>query len=350
MNYDSGTITPLMHTERYNLQEDKHKFVPVKSREEFIKQYREFRERTDGTEEHQLPYNEILVNLFPEAIVGLVSPDSSHKNMLKMLTARNFLFNERDIDLPITFMNNGKLHEIEPTKDQIAEIINLEAKKMLDRKFKSHPVSESEKNKIYGEFVKSLGYEIEKPDFSKELKGFHLKPLIRNEYRANDIVKAVSKLSGIGEGGLFSYGIKGRLEEVVNARLKVEGKAGIDDINSALIKPKDIEHLVDLLDEEVQHHDKKHALSKSDKTELITAIKESSNILKNGGEMALARSEKLGDLNQSSIKKKFKDFFLSLKSYFKDHALMNKLGKEQGRKSFLERFQAKHRDVTERGM
>ncbi|MCL9685695.1 hypothetical protein [Legionella maioricensis] len=76
--------------------------------------------------------------------------------------------------------------------------------------------------------------------------------------KAEDLVNYLSDITGLPKGGAFTYGIKGRLLEVVNIRRMEEGKDKVDTLQNFKLDKKDVVNFVSLLDREIHKSNPAH--------------------------------------------------------------------------------------------
>lgn len=75
---------------------------------------------------------------------------------------------------------------------------------------------------------------------------------------AENLINYLSAITGLPKGGSFTYGVKGRLLEVVNIRRQENGKDKIENLQANKLDKKDVKNLVSLLDREVHKSDPLH--------------------------------------------------------------------------------------------
>lgn len=83
MYHDSKTLSGTLHNNFYNLGVDKNKFQPIIAIKKFLKEYKQYKKRTDGTQYEHTNYNEVLCNFFPESLTDLVANSNTVVNKLK---------------------------------------------------------------------------------------------------------------------------------------------------------------------------------------------------------------------------------------------------------------------------
>src|ERR1044071_572510 len=70
-----------------------------------------------------------------------------------------------------------------------------------------------------------------------------------NDFTAKEVIDFLHEVTGIPKGGKFTYGIEGRLKEVVNERFKEVRK--VDSLENVKIYHKDIKGFIAMLDNEI---------------------------------------------------------------------------------------------------
>ena len=263
MYHDSVTVSGTEHDKFYNVNIDKQKFEPIISKKEFLEKYKNYRASTDNTEQEHVKYNEVLANFFPESITGLVARDDSPTNKLRLLAAKNFLIDKYNLDLPMVIMDKGKIQTWAPDLKEVCELLNANKYQIEKLALKS---PETTKEHLLDDFIKNLGFATTVKDFNKPLLPENLIILNKNELTSKEIINFVHETTGIPKGGKFTYGIEGRLKEVVNQRRENEGLEKVNDLKNTIIDKQDIKNLVTLLDTEVSRKSPK--IPQMDKKEI----------------------------------------------------------------------------------
>lgn len=202
MFHDGTTLSPSpdFDKEFFNLNIDKSKLEPILSREAFIKKYKEYRERTDGTSQEHTSYNEVLGNFYPESLAGLVSQRDTPQNKLKLLSLKNMVYEKHGIDLPMTFLNNGKMVSWQPSLKEVEELISFAKSNFLDQSSVKDVASD-------------LGYQFSP---AKKVSIKSLTPKFKDKASAREVIDFVSDITDIPKGGKFTHGIAGRLTKIIN--------------------------------------------------------------------------------------------------------------------------------------
>ncbi|WP_454782220.1 hypothetical protein [Legionella sp. WA2022007384] len=141
-------------------------------------------------------------------------------------------------------------------------------------------------------------------------------------FKAKDLIRVLSEITGIPKGGAFTYGLRSRLLEVVNNRLEDEGKEKVRHLSEVILYKKDIYNLVSLLDKEIQSMDPSHKLMRKDQ------LKKFCNVLVHRIENDDALQDKVDLHFASSLKhklprvlRKISEFFLKVASIFDDNII-----------------------------
>ncbi|QMT61564.1 hypothetical protein [Legionella sp. PC997] len=141
-------------------------------------------------------------------------------------------------------------------------------------------------------------------------------------FKAKDLIRVLSELTGIPKGGTFTYGIRSRLLEVVNNRLEEEGKEKVQHLSEVILYKKDIYNLVWLLDKEVQRVDPSHKIMRKDQLKkfcnvLVDRI-ENKDLLQDEVDLHFASSLKH---KLPRVLRKISEFFLKVASIFDDNII-----------------------------
>ncbi|MCC5791010.1 MAG: hypothetical protein JJT82_00155 [Legionellaceae bacterium] len=320
------------HEKFYNVDIDKRKFEPIISRQEFMEKYKDYMHKAQNAELRDDPsrnydmaemlgnYNEILGNFFPESLVALVGKDSSLVTIQNLLLLKNMMA-ENGKDLPMTIMDHGNIHVWTPNLQDIAKILN-DSKANIARTAQ-HNGEPGEK--LLADFAKSLGYTIDIKNLNTTIQPSNIKINNPCEFQAKELIQSLSKLTGLSKGNSFSYGIKGRLTEVVNQRLVTENKNPATDIKNIILQKSDIENLIILLEKEMCIKNKNHkAMSENSVNEFCSTIMSDINNRRSGVREPLDTS--LRDRHGSSSKlQKIAEFFTKIASLFTDNVVTKKI-------------------------
>lgn len=335
---DSQTLSQFDHGQYYNINIDRKKFEPIISRTEFIEKYRDYRNKVKHAElrdtsrdyenEGDLGYNEVLGNFFPESLIGLVGRDSTLETKRNLLLMKNVV-SKQDLDLPMVLMDHGEIKVWNPSLQEIAEIINVSKDKITN-----DLQAEDDQNTILIEFANNIGFTLKNIDFDTSVTPDHLKINNKFEFKANEIIDYLSKITQVPKGSAFSYGIHGRLLEVVNKRLISENEEKTSDLKSVVLNKKDVENLISLLDDEMLTKNKDHRLITSAELKKCSeAIVNNINIIRSG-ENAL-NVEQLEGQKSSVIGQFISEFFIKVASFFKENVVTNSVEKFKSMKENL---------------
>lgn len=146
------------------------------------------------------------------------------------------------------------------------------------------------------------------------------KVLALHSIKANDLIACLSKQTGLPEGGVFTYGIQGRLMEVVNQR-RINP---VDNLEACSLDRTDIINLLKLLDEELlEKNPSEEPMSQDDLETCSKAI----------------LSNSLGEPKEIDFYDKamnlITDFFLKVASMFEDNLITKSVEKTKAFKNEL---------------
>ena len=256
MYHDSATMSGMKHQPEkfFNINEDKAKFEPIISKREFLAKYKDYREQTDNTPQANTEYNEVLANFFPESITGLVAKDSSDENKLKLLEAKQLFSEKHGLDLPMVIMDDGKVNTWTPGIEEVSQLLSSSKVSIKNLSIKTG----KPKEKLLQNFCNNLGFGVEVKDFLQDIKPQDIKVLNKHELTSRELIGFIHKVTGIPEGGKFSYGITGRLKEVVNQRLEGEGLKKVSNLKNLILNKQDIKNLANVLQKEIAVKNPKH--------------------------------------------------------------------------------------------
>jgi hypothetical protein len=331
---DSGTQSPYNHTGYYNINQDKESFQPVISKKEFMETYKQYRNDPNVPAEahHGFKYNEILANFFPESLTGLVMSKDTPENKLKLLTAKQFLSTKHDLDLPMVIINEGKVQTWTPDMAEVRELVNLSRDKISALK----KVPDDAKKLKLENFVQDLGFSLKIKDFNQEISPQDIVILNKNEFSKKEVINFLHDLTAMPKGGKFTYGIEGRLMEVVNNRLESEGLSKVNSLDNVILHKQDVKNLVSMLDKELGKKDKSHKQMDSKDLDkfsdhLAKEIKEPK--LDQSSKMEIKELKQLLSRHKSENFVKIKEFFNKVKSLFDEKVITRKIApvnKNQG--------------------
>jgi hypothetical protein len=329
---DSQTMSQINHSNYYNVNIDKKKFEPIISRTEFMDKYREYREKLanpelrDGAKNYELEqsfeaYNEVLGNFFPESLVSLVGKDSSLETKGKLLFLKNLL-SERGQDLPMVLMDKGQIKVWNPSLHEIAEILN-DTKSKIEKDAAQYNLGTREE--LLKEHAKNLGFTLDDIPFGTPITAKHLKVNNQYEFKANEIIDYLSEVTKIPKGGTFSYGIEGRLLEVVNQKLKSEGQEPVKDLKGVILNKKDVENLVTFLNAEMKTSKDHKEMSSQEIKDCSAAIVSNINARRSDNGESLANVDGLTSSKSSKIGRAISEFFTKVASFFKENVVSEKV-------------------------
>ncbi|HAU1531854.1 TPA: hypothetical protein F8S29_00535 [Legionella pneumophila] len=341
---DSQTMSQALYDEYHNINIDKKKFEPIISRKEFMEKYRDYIEKInnpelrDNSKNYEIEqeferYNEVLGNFFPESLMGIVGKDSSIDTKRNLLLAKNLLSSKHDQDVPMVLMDKGAIKVWNPDLKEIADIINASKDKI---KSDAEKFNAGTPDELLKEFANNLGFTLDNVSFNTPITPEHLKVNNKYEFKANEIIDYLSEITHLPKGSAFTYGIEGRLLEVVNQRLENEGKERVKDLKAAILNKNDVENLVSLLDHEISTKDSNHKLmTKTELKEFSEAVVSNINMKRTGNEADLAKVDKLDSSKSSGIGKLISEFFNKVASIFKENVVTNKIEKFKNMKEEL---------------
>jgi hypothetical protein len=138
---------------------------------------------------------------------------------------------------------------------------------------------------------------------------------------AEHLINYLSAITGLSKGGSFTYGVKGRLLEVVNIRRHEDGKDKIENLQANKLDEKDVKNLVSLLDREVHKNEPLH--KKMDALHLntfcdyiIEQLDHTNRDQKNN-----KATPSLVGIYKDSFLKKIKEFFLKVASILSENVI-----------------------------
>jgi len=324
----SGTT---QHDNFYNINVDKDKLEPIISKKEFLGKYREYRTTADRSARGHVKYNEVLGNFFPESLTGLVAQKNTPENKLKLLAAKHYFLMQNISDLPMVIMDKGKVKTWSPDLAEISKLLEYSKAKIAQEASK-HP--DKTKEQLLTEYASSLGYVVNVENFNTKITPDNISILNKNECAGKDVIDLIHEATGIPKGGKFSYGIEGRLAEVVNQRLEHDGLPKVNNLKNAVINKQDIENLVSILNDEIAIKNPQHKpLSKKEVQELSSAILvgvHDTRHNKNLKEVDIESiSKKLSNHLPNSKFSKIREFFKKVVSLFEDKQISKKVNISQ---------------------
>lgn len=144
--------------------------------------------------------------------------------------------------------------------------------------------------------------------------------------KADDLIVYLSDITGISKGGAFTYGLNGRLLEVINQRYQNEGREGVSTLDDVWLDKTDVINFISLLDKEIKTKNSlhevmdKHSLEESCDT-LIEGFNNKDHALSTDdtspGLKGLSAGNHLFD--------KITEFFLKVASIFSDNKVTNSI-------------------------
>lgn len=267
MFHDSVTVSGMQHTDFYNLKDDKHKLEPIISKRDFMNKYVEYWNKTDDTAAEHTKYNEILANFFPESVAGLVGKNDSPETKLKLLSAKHIMQENYGYDLPMTIMKRGKIEVFEPSFEEVAELLNskyYEIQKIVQRNPQT-TMEESIKS-----FASNIGFNLDIDSYAKGISPGDLSLKSESEISVKELTSYLNEVTGMPKGSRFSYGIEGRLKEVINIRRKEDGLPEISDFRNHIVQKQDVKNLINLLDKELGTRGEKHKFLKESEVKQVS--------------------------------------------------------------------------------
>ncbi|MCW8470739.1 hypothetical protein OQJ19_08740 [Fluoribacter gormanii] len=141
-------------------------------------------------------------------------------------------------------------------------------------------------------------------------------------FKAKELIRVLSEITGIPKGGAFTYGIRSRLLEVVNHRLEEEEKEKAHSLSEVVLYKKDIFNLVSLLDKEIHGMDPSHKIMRKDQLKtfcnvLVDRI-ENKDSLQDQVDLHFASSLKH---KLPRVLRKISEFFLKVASIFDNNII-----------------------------
>ncbi|BCA96288.1 hypothetical protein TUM19329_26490 [Legionella antarctica] len=146
--------------------------------------------------------------------------------------------------------------------------------------------------------------------------------------KADDLVAFLSEITGLPKGGAFTYGVQGRLLEVINQRHQIEGKNPISQLNESSLDKTDLVNLVSLLDGEIHKNDPSHRrMGDEPLDKFCDAIIDRIDKKPSGNDGSLSEFQSLHA--RTPIFKKITEFFLKVASIVSDNIISKNIGKTQ---------------------
>lgn len=309
---DSQTVSQALYNDFHNVTIDKKKFEPILSRNDFMLKYKAYREKA-----YTSPYNEVLANFFPESLIGIVGRDDSLDTKRKLLHLKAILGKNRQ-NMPMVLMDKGQVLTWTPDLNEVANIINHHKANIL-KYVENHP--EEAPSQLLQQFAEDLGYKIDSIDFYQPLSAKNLALNNPFEFKAKEVIDYISKITDLPKGGLLSYGIEGRLLEVVNQRLVNDGKEKIQDLKASTLEEPDIDHLISKLDREMAVKNATHHLMEQGEIKGMVANITSNMIKIRSGETIDPKNQAKIDMKSSKIA----EFFHKVASFLKNEGINEKI-------------------------
>lgn len=340
---DSQTMSQALYDEYHNINIDKKKFEPILSRKKFIDEYRDYMEKAYNPElrddkrnyenaEYYERYNEVLGNFFPESLVGIIGKDTSLETKKKLLHLKTVL-SKHDENMPMVLMDKGQVKVWTPDLNEIANILNHQKGEIL-KYTKENP--EANASELLQQYANDLGYQIDDINFYKPLTAQNIHLNNQFEFKADEIIDYLSQVTDIPKGGSFSYGIEGRLLEVVNQKLESDGKEKVNDLNTTVIEEKDIQNLVSMLDKEMKLNKPSHTVMKQNDIKVISStIVSNINKIRSGEDIDPKNKVKI-DAKTSKIA----EFFNKVSSFFQKNVIKKKIDKSTEFKAKIQAIKA----------
>jgi len=232
----------------------------------------------------------------------------------------------------MVIMDKGKVTTWSPDLAEISKLLEY-SKVQIAKEASKYP--DKTKEQLLTEYASSLGYAVNVKNFNTKITPDNISILNKNECAGKDVIDLIHEATGIPKGGMFAYGIEGRLREVVNQRLENDGLRKVDNPKNAVIHKQDIENLVSILNDEIAIKNPKHKpLSKKEVQELsnsiFTAVHDSKHNKQLGEVVDIQSiSKKLSKHLPNSKFSKIREFFKKVVSIYEEKQISKKVNRSK---------------------
>lgn len=153
---------------------------------------------------------------------------------------------------------------------------------------------------------------------------------------AKDLIRSLSEITGLPKGGHFTYGLRGRLLEVINSRLREEGRE-VEHLHDVTLYKKDVYHFIELLDKEIQCMDPSHKImNKEQRTKFGTALIDKVKAKEQPNAQVDAQLEANLSYKPNKTLNKIREFFLKVASVFDKNIITKGVEKTKAFKENLD--------------